>query len=354
MWMYKLYNSYRNAFIKHEEKRKQKQKKKIININLDNEWIFSLFISTFPMLLLLGCYLVLHWFDVWNYEISRIISIISASIWTYIGPIMIIRWIDSAKSLIDTIDKDKRAKGCAKKVWEEQFITKRKRNICFNIVWTLIVIVVLVIPSGREVLKSYYFYGLLDLNYWAFIICVSYVAYMTSFFFLFLWISRRIIIEVTKSEVVMSEFLLNEGKSNSLVLFGELISRTTIYFGSGLMFFPILITIFMDSWGIKNNGTFFVIILMGFYILAVLLYFFSMNKYVANKAQEIKDSIMENLTEESDKIETGSMREFILDQRIRYVASLNTNPVIMDQYLKLIYGIIISAFLPAIFALMLK
>ena len=73
-----------------------------------------------------------------------------------------------------------------------------------------------------------------------------------------------------------------------------------------------------------------------------------------NKAQKAKDIAIDWLMEAIKKVDDGNERENTLDCRIRYVASLDVNPMVANQYMKLMYGILLSAFLPAVFALLLK
>lgn len=327
-----------------------------------------------------------HWYDILQYEPYRLISLLCSVVWVIIGPILGFSWFRNAKSLVNTIDHyvkptqndlyfDKRIwfilrlKGKSrknKKEKEEIILPSCKvimrheiedlqwRNIIISFVWVGVIVFILICPSGSEALKNYYFFGYDDWNYWRFIICVAYVALQTSWFIIFLLISKHLIINITKKEVAMSKLLLNYGRQNNLSLLGNFISKTTLCFCSGLFFFPIMITIFKDSLSIKNNATGLVFALMGIYIVLILLYLISMNKYVIESAQKFKEIILDKMTIEQAEIEDGSLREFTLDQRIRYVSKLNVNPLEADQYLKLMYGFLMSVFLPTIFALLLK
>lgn len=329
MWIYKRY------------------KRKNINV-----WLFSLLISDLPMFLILSKYVITYWNELWNYPKHRLLSILIVGVWTYLGPVMIVKWIDSTYELLDMICKIKHKDNIEKWIhfgWDWKYKL-------FIVFWIFLVIIILITPSGCNVLEDYYFSGYSDINYWLFIICVGYVAYQTSWFFLFLLKSKEIIFEIIEEKEVLELLLLNEGRSYSLTMLGEHISQTAVYFLSGLLFFPIMIEFLRDFLIVKSriNITWAIFGLMGIYILCIMVYLMLMNNYIMKKVQLVKDKVIERLIEEINKIEDGTIREFTIDSRIRYVIGLNINPIASDQYLKIIYGLIASSLFPSIFAIFLK
>ena len=269
---------------------------------------------------------------------------------------MIIRWVTGYNEFCEQVDKIPDSNDCAGEVKHKEFETYRWRNISISVAWTVLVVVIaLILPPGPEVLKQYYFGGYGDPNYWIFVVCVAYTAYQTSWFFLFLIISRSTVRKVTENDRVVRHMLLNDGKSNGLSLIGGLVSRTAIYFSSGLLFFPIMTEYFVSSKRIPStvNTTAFVFALMSIYIFAILLYLFFVNKDVVSKAQAVKDSILEELAKERER-ETKCLDCYFIDQKIRYFSNINVNPIVTNLCLKILYGILISAFLPAVFSCMLS
>lgn len=320
-----------------------------------NEWGFSFLISDLYLILALSYYLISNWNELWQYPVPRLLAIILAAAWTYFGPIMIIRWMNGYNAFCEQVDKISGSNGCAGEVKIKELETYRWRNIIISLIWVALVVIVLILPIGKEVLKQYYFGGYGDPNYWIFMVCVAYIAYQTSWFFLFLLISGRTVKKVTENDMVVRYMLLNDGKSNGLSLIGGLVSRTAIYFSSGLLFFPIMTEYFVSAKKLPSNvnTTTFVFVLMAIYIFAVLLYLFFVNKDVVSKAQAIKDNILDELDEERKRGITG-LDCYFIDQRIRYFSNISVNPIVTNLCLKILYGILISAFLPAVFSCMLS
>lgn len=68
-----------------------------------NVWIFAFVVSTVPLLFVLSSYLVSNYEGIFQYSYRRQLAIISATIWTYIGPIMIIKWSSEYNDLFEKI-----------------------------------------------------------------------------------------------------------------------------------------------------------------------------------------------------------------------------------------------------------
>ena len=268
---------------------------------------------------------------------------------------MIIRWRSAYDDFCKQTDMIVGSNGCAEKSKIKELKTCRWRNIIICVIWIVAVIIPLVLPTGAEVLKQYCFCGYGDPNYWIFIVCVAFIAYQTSCFFLMLLISWRTIREITQNSTVIRNMLLNEGRSDGLSLIGSLISRSAIYFGSGLLFFPIMIEFFISSGKIPDhvNTTAIVFILMAIYLFVILIYLWVSGKCVVGKCQIEKDNVLKECDKEREEL-NERLDCYFIDQKIRYISGISVNPLATDLFLKTIYGVMISAFLPSVFNFLLS
>ena len=328
--------------------------------NPKKKWLHALLISDIPMLALLAPYLITYWDLLWAYPLPRLISILLAGVWTWLGPYLIIRWYDLFEDFLSKIDGIPGSNETAHKAYQ----TKTLQLICskiINIVWVLAVISILIFPIGRQNLSTYYLYGFKDINYWIFIVCVGYISYYTSFFILFMIYSGVVIRATMENEAVVSHLLQNTGKHISMSLIGDLITRTSVYFSSGFFFFPIMIVFYLETQNVSFNTSAAVFVLMGIFIALIGIYIGIMNWIVSEKAQSAKDKLMENLETKLNKIESNAARckqteKLIfytvsrqeIRQQLSEISKICINPLETNQYMKIAYGILMSAILPAV------
>ena len=336
MWIYYLY--------------KQPKKK----------WLYAFLISDIPMLILLAPYLITHWDLLWAYPFPRLISILLAGSWTWLGPYLILKWYNFFEEFLSQIDGIPDSNGIAHKAYQTQ-ILHLKYNKIISIVWVLAVISILLLPIGRKNLTTYYLYGFKDINYWIFIVCVGYISLFTSSFILFMIYSGLEIKSIMENEAIVSYLLQNVGKKISMSLIGELIAKTSVYFCSGFFFFPIMIVFYFETQNMSLNTSAAVFILMGIFIALIGVYLGIMNRIVCEKAQSSKDKLMESLETELHKMESCAINCPKTEKLILYTISrqeirqqlyetskICTSPLETNQYMKIIYGILMSAILPAI------
>lgn len=336
MWIYKLF---------------KKPKKK---------WLFAFLISDVPMLLMLTPYLITYWDSLWAYPLPRLISILLAGFWTWLGPYLALKWFSLFEVFRSKIDGIPGSNETANEANRTQ-ILKSKYSIVISVVWVLAVVSILVFPTGRQNLTTYYLYGFKDLNYWIFIVCIGYIAYFTSLFILFMIYSGLAIRAVMENETIVFYLLQNTGKYVSMSLIGDLIARTSMYFCSGFFFFPIMIVFYSETQNVTFNTSVAVFILMGIFIALIGIYVAIMNWIVREKTQIAKDKLIENLETKLHKMESSAMHCKQTDKLILYTVSrqeirqqiseaskICTSPLETNQYMKIAYGILMSAVLPTV------
>lgn len=329
------------------------------------KWLFAFLISDVPMLLVLTPYLVTYWNLLWAYPIPRLVSILLAGFWTWLGPYLILRWHTLFEKFLSEIDS---ITGSDKTVWNV-YQTKIRHSAYTRIIsvtWTLAVVSILLLPSGRQNLATYYLYGFCDINYWIFIICVAYIAQFTSSFILFMIYSYFIINAVMDKEAVVSHLLQNAGKHTSMPLIGDLIARTAVYFSSGFFFFPVMTVFYLETQDVTFNTSAAVFILMGMFVALIGVYLGIMNWIVCERAQASKDRILETLETKLRQTEIRSMHCKDINKKILYTLSkqdlrqqiseaskICISPLETNQYLKIAYGVLLSAVLPAVTSFLL-
>lgn len=341
MWIYYLY--------------KQPKKK----------WLYAFLISDIPMLILLAPYLITYWDFLWAYPIPRLISLLLAGFWTWLGPYLILKWYNFFEEFLSKIDGIPNSNGIAHKAYQTK-ILHLKYNKIIRIVWVLAVISILLLPIGRQNLITYNLYGFKDINYWIFIICVGYIAFFTSSFILFMIYSGLEIKSIMENEAIVSYLLQNTGKKISMSLIGDLIAKTSVYFCSGFFFFPIMKVFYSETQNMSFNTSAAVFILMGIFIGLIGVYLGIMNSIVCEKAQSSKDKLIESLETELHKIESCAAHCHKTEKLILYTVSrqeirqqlyetskMCTSPLETNQCMRIVYGILMSAILPVITAFLL-
>ncbi len=326
----------------------------------NKKWLYAFLISDIPMLILLTPYLVTYWHSLWAYHLPRLISILLASFWTWLGPYLIIKWYRFFEEFLYKIDQIPDSNRTARKTFETKILhLKFDKFIC--IIWILAVISILVLPTGRQNLTTYYLYGFKDPNYWIFILCIAYIALQTSSFILFMVYSGLVIKSIMENKDIVSQLLQNTGKQISMSLIGELVAKTSVYFCSGFFFFPILIVFYFDTQNTSFNTSAAVFILMGIFIALIGIYLGIMNRIVCEKAQGSKDRLIESLETKLHKMESRakhckkteklifySISRQEIRQQLSEASKICISPLETNQYMKIVYGILMSAILPAI------
>ena len=328
------------------------------------KWLYAFLLSDIPMLILLAPYLASYWDFLWAYPIPRLISILLAGFWTWLGPYLILKWYDFFEEFLSKIDGIPGSNEIAYNTYHVKILHLKYDKI-ISIIWVLAIISILLFPTGRQNLTAYYLYGFKDINYWIFVICVGYIAQFTSSFILFMVYSGLEIKSIMENEDIVSHLLQNTGRNTSMSLIGDLIAKTSVYFCSGFFFFPIMIVFYLETQNVPLNTSAGVFILMGFFIALIGVYLGIM-RIVSKKAQISKDRLMDNLETKLHEIESCAMnckktQRLILytiarqeiRQQLSETSKICTRPLETNQYMKIVYGILMSAILPAITSFML-
>lgn len=321
-------------------------------------------ISVVPLLGLSSFYLVTYWYPLWTYPKDFLISFALAFAWTWLGPYLILRWFEKFESFLNIIDGIPGSNN----IGHTSYVHIRHSGYSqiISAIWVSAVAVILYLSSSQLDLTAFCLYGTNDINYWIFLICVSYVALETSVFFHLILYSTVVIKELVNNDMLMRTLLENTGKRLSISLIGDVISMTAIYFCSGFFFFPIMIVFFLRTGRTTFNASSGVFLLMAIFITLIFVYLVAMSKIVVERTQSVKDNMLDEMKEECQKIKKSVVSEKNADRKILYrileqnirqriyeTAELNIDPIGTNQYIKIAYGILISAFLPAMISFLL-
>ncbi len=262
------------------------------------KWLWAFLVSDLPMFVAMLPYVRDNWKSIQRYSGSRLVAFLLVAIWTYLGPYLIACWFDQFDKFINQINDIPGSNNSG--VYSLKSKSLLFWTTGFSIVWTVAVVLILVFPNGQYKLESYYFWGFHDPNYWAFLICVGYVAFQTSIFFHSFLYSKVVIQSIMGNKKIVRTLISNEGKHLSLALIGDIISKSVIYFCSGFLFFPIMIVFFFESGEESGqslskveesiphtllNTSALIFVLMGVFVIVIILYLRYMNQIVSDKAQ---------------------------------------------------------------------
>ena len=225
------------------------------------KWLLAFMISVVPLLGLSSFYLVTYWYPLWTYPKDFLISFALAFAWTWLGPYLILRWFEKFESFLNIIDGIPGSNN----IGHTSYVHIRHSGYSqiISAIWVSAVAVILYLSSSQLDLTAFCLYGTNDINYWIFLICVSYVALETSVFFHLILYSTVVIKELVNNDMLMRTLLENTGKRLSISLIGDVISMTAIYFCSGFFFFPImLLDAFSQAFAYFPSIVFFVLSLI--------------------------------------------------------------------------------------------
>lgn len=339
-------------------------------------WLFPLLVSDLPMFILMIWHVWHNRSVIQAYRLPRLIAFFCVGLWTYIGPLMILWWREAAESLIEGIDRIPGNCGGTRRAFEQKAVWFTG----FSLLWTLLPPGILLSRKGQSILESYCFFGLKDVNYWLFLLCVLYVASQTAVFYRFLFSSWNMVQAISENKQVMRFLISNDWKQLNLSSIGSFVAKSVIYISSGFLFFPILVDFFAG----QNHGTqtvetaaplarvyqdasMLVFVLMGIFLAAILFYLQAMNRLVNERAQLTKDEMITYLEERKAWFALWRRRNFrrvsravyyrmeeqALEVQIQRLAAVNVNPIGTNQQMQLISGIFLTAFLPAVFSVVL-
>lgn len=311
----------------------------------------------FPMIILFIPYFIMRGIFVLNFNIGRRLALLAAGSWGFIGPLCIQYYFSTIRKFDKFIDEVK-SKNEEHKSYLEVYLPLYKKVVkVITVVWGLFIVCILLFFRVR--LEDYAFYGFKDFYFWLLIIYCLFMAHLHAYGFAGLMLVVLLIVDCFKSETLLKNILLSDF-NGGIKKIGNLVVITCICFGTGALYFPILISFARQGSNSLKLATYGLALVFAF----SLFMFFVISYYVIqNYAKKAKGLIVDEVKVIYDKklydsinvkSEDGitSIKNELqinnLHDRINDLESINVNPVDLQG----ISATILTIFIPV--ALYLK
>lgn len=306
-----------------------------------------------PMIILFIPFFITRGTYVLNFNIGRRLALLCAGGWGFIGPLCIQYYFEKIRlfdSFVNSIkDKNENHIDYLKKYLP----LYKKLVIIISIFWGLAIVIILLYFRIR--LEDYAFYGFRDFYYWLLICYCLLMAHFQAFGFAGLILVVLLLSDCLKSETLLKKILMSDF-SGGVKKIGSLIVTTCICFGTGALYFPILISFARQGsnllkWATYGLATAFAVALFLFFIIS----FFVIQSYAKKSKgliisdvksvydKKLNESILQS---ENDNIKCikNELQIYNLHDRIKDLESINVNPIDLQG----ITATVLTIFVPVI------
>lgn len=334
--------------------------------NKTRKTIVVFLVFVLPITVIFLPYVIQRFSYLKTYTLETWISLALAGSWAFLGPYFIFRYFESIKTFQNTIitlsdssndvttdHHDSVSETVTQIIKEEMkaFSTAHK-IICF--IWIPIVIGILIVFNER--LQDFAFWGFSDPYYWIAIVYISFLLYLQSLGFSGLLSTYRLIRRITALDYMIEDVL--EGSfQDGIKIFGTLLIKTTLYFFSGIVFFPILIVFAKQQ---SAALTLSIIIVMFIFSISVLVFFLYTYWLIYQSAEKRKNALIEEFQaiynrEMKESLSTpepvNASYHFILNElkisnvyrHIEKLEKINTNPIHLSKVVVTVFTVIFPA-----------
>lgn len=222
----------------------------VSNSRIKNKSLFIFLIFIIPPVFIFITPLALRFEMVFQYTIWRIFSLITASTWSFLGPLCIYKYYVRVVSLyqkcisINGISENKT-------IFVKALKLNRFLIILFTILWIAIVIPVLIFAPNT--LYNYSVYGYFDFWYYIFLFYIIFILHLNACGFAGVVTSIMLIYHLSESSLMK---IIIRSYPQRLKLLGQFSFHTTIYFFSGIVYIPILIDFINSNTIYPQTGVF--------------------------------------------------------------------------------------------------
>lgn len=289
-----------------------------------------------PMIILFIPYFINRGTFVLNFNIGRRLALLSAAAWGFIGPLCIQYYFEKIRSFDKFVDevKDKNETHIS---YLEQYLPLYKRLvIIISIIWGLAIVCILLFFRVR--LEEYAFYGFRDFYYWLLIAYCILMAHFQAFGFAGLILVILLLTDCLKSETLLKNILMSDF-SGGVKKVGSLIVVTCICFGTGALYFPILISFARQGTNLLKVATYGLVLIFAFALFMFFtISFFVIQGYakrskgiIVGETKEIyNERLMSSIKNKCNDDLSGIKNELQicnLHDRIKDLEGINVNPV---------------------------
>ena len=289
-----------------------------------------------PMIILFIPYFITRGTFVLNFNIGRRLALLAAGTWGFVGPLCIQYYFEKIRAFDKFVDevKDKNETHID---YLEQYLPLYKRLvIIISIIWGLAIVCILLFFRVR--LEEYAFYGFSDFYYWLLIVYCLLMAHFQAFGFAGLILVILLLMDCLKSETLLKNILMSDF-GGGIKKVGSLIVVTCICFGTGALYFPILISFARQGSNFLKMATYGLVLVFAFALFMFFIISFFVIQGYAKKAKgmivdevknvynkKIEDSInnryIDNLIGIKNELQISNLHE-----RLNDLEGINVNPV---------------------------
>ncbi len=325
-------------------------------------WVFLYFVL--PVIIVFLPFFIGRFDHLKTFDLQTWISLGLAGSWTFLGPYFIYGYFEAiltckkdlisySKSLNDIIPDhyDIPVETAVSDLYDRESRAFSKRSKLISCIWIPLVVGILLIFNRR--LEDFAFWGFRDIYYWIAICYIAFLVYLTSLGFSGLLTTNRLLRNITKEQHIMEDIMEGSFQTGVMTL-GSFLVRTTLYFFSGVVFFPILIVFASNQSEILS---FMIIILMVVFTISVLVFFLSSYRTISKSAQKGKEALID----EFQTIYNKAMRKSLLERdgtediqllmlnelrisnvywHIEKLKEINTNPIQLSRIIVTVFTVL--------------
>lgn len=289
-----------------------------------------------PMIILFIPYFIMRGTFVLNFNIGRRLALLAAGSWGFVGPLCIQYYFEKIRTFDTFVDSVKSGNEKHFEYLERYLPLYKKTVIIISIIWGFAIVIILLFFRVR--LEDYAFYGFGDFYYWLLIIYCLLMAHFQAFGFAGLILVVLLLNDCLKSKTLLVNILMSDF-SGGIKKIGNLIVVTCICFGTGALYFPILISFARQGSSFQKWATYGLVLV---FALALFLFFivsFFVIQSYAKKSKgiivgEIKDvynkKLLDSIKNTKDDSLIGIRNELQINNlhdRIKDLETINVNPI---------------------------
>lgn len=330
----------------------------------DHKFFYTFLIFVLPVIVLFLPYVCLRINHLSTYDIETWAALALAGSWAYLGPYLINKYFEGLDSFCqktialsnstnDVIADTQKVpiEVSLYEITNEEEKNYRKRVWKFYVFWGGLITLVLLFFNNR--LQDFAFFGFTDIYYWIALAYINFLLYLQSIGFSAIIMTFRIIKRIISNNAILDDVL--EGSfEEGIEALGDFLRKTSLYFFTGIVFFPILIVF------AKNQSVWLlllIIIIMLVFIIAILSFFLYSYYIIRKCALKRKQSLIDEFRniynkhlkasfDKCNNIQCSILNELKIinaNNHLNKLEQINVNPIHFSKTIITIFTIIFPA-----------
>lgn len=246
----------------------------------------------FPPLLIFLIPAVQRLSNIQEYSLWRILSLLSAASWSFLGPFLIYHYHLQIIKLYQNLSplQSSLKKNSMIEIFQNTYANFQRRVMQTSFLWGIILAWILI--RHPETLYPYSLYGYADSWYWIFLLYVFFSLHLTDCGFVGVIYSILLLKKLIKSDIMP---VLLQKKPRKLKTIGQFSFSIVLYFSSGIAFIPILIDFIRANTSYSQFG---ITLGIGLYTTALCVAFIYPVYIVKQSAKKAKESLLNKFESE--------------------------------------------------------